>query len=66
MRPRGLRWCQIYYKESLKMEGEFGDRFHQFLELLVLDDWLDVVSGAKHLYPTVQCYFKLVLERLSQ
>ena len=48
------------------MQGEFGDRFHQFLELLVFDDWLDVMSGAKHLYPTVQYDFKLVLERLSQ
>ena len=44
------------------MEGEFGDRFHKFFELLVLDDWLDVVRGAKHLYPTVQCDFKLALE----
>ena len=48
------------------MESEFGDRFLQFLELPGLLDWLDVVSGAKHLYPTVQCDFKLVLERLSQ
>ena len=42
------------------MEGEFGDRFLlQFLELPVLLDWLDVVSGVQ---TTVQCDFKLALE----
>ena len=35
---RSLRWCQIYDKESLKMEGEFGDKFLRFLELPVLLD----------------------------
>ncbi len=45
------------------MEGKFGDRFHRLLDLLVLDDWLDVVSEAKHLHPTVQSDFELVLER---
>ena len=45
------------------MEGEFGNRFLQFLEVPVLLDWLDVVSGVQI---TVQYKFKFMLERLSQ
>ena len=46
MRPRGLRWCQIYYREFLnQMEGEFGDKFRRFLEHQALDEGLVVVRG---------------------
>ncbi len=47
MQPRDSQWCQILYKEFMKMVGAFGDRCLAVLELPVLLDWLDVVRGVQ-------------------